>query len=58
MTISVRRLSRSRLTTRTTPTEEVFDPDELDRAEELQEDEELSEDVLDEDGSIWTEAQE
>lgn len=38
--------------------EEVFDPDEFDRAEELQEDEELSEDVLDEDGSIWTEAQE
>lgn len=34
--------------------EEVFDPDVFDRAEELQEDEELSEDVLDEDGSVWT----
>lgn len=38
--------------------EEVFDSEFFDRAEELQEDEELSEDALDEEGSIWVEAQE
>lgn len=38
--------------------EDIFDKDEFDRAGELQEDEELSEDVLDEDGTVWTEAQE
>lgn len=35
---------------------DVMDPDVFPRAEEIQEDEELANDILDEDGSVWTDA--